>query len=89
MSSPLPYLIRMLLFLVAVMGLAFTLHEDLLRVFRNTPVLDSVIVGVLLLGIFFFTVSRHGVPRVAIAKVLMSSAENENGDSPVKRIRYQ
>ena len=53
MSSPLPYLIRMLLFLAAVVGLAFTLHEDLLRVFRNTPVLDSVILGVLLLGIFF------------------------------------
>ena len=53
MSSPLPYLIRMLLFLAAVVGLAFTLHEDLLRVFRNTPVLDSVILGVLLIGIFF------------------------------------
>jgi hypothetical protein len=53
MSSPVPYLVRMLLFLVAVVGLAFTLHEDLLRVFRNTPVLDSVILGVLLLGIFF------------------------------------
>ncbi len=53
MSSPFPYLIRMLLFLVAVIGLAFTLHEDLLRVFRNTPVLDSVILGVLLVGIFF------------------------------------
>jgi hypothetical protein len=43
----------MLLFLVAVVALAFTLHEDLLRVFRNTPVLDSVIFGVLLIGIFF------------------------------------
>lgn len=53
MSSTLPYLIRMLLFLGAVMGLAFTLHEDLLRVFLNTPVLDSVILGVLIIGIFF------------------------------------
>ena len=53
MSSPIPYLIRMLLFLAAVVALAFTLHEDLLRVFRNTPVLDSVILGVLLVGIFF------------------------------------
>ena len=35
MSSPLPYLIRMLLFLAAVAGLAFMLHEDLLRVFRT------------------------------------------------------
>jgi hypothetical protein len=53
MSSPFPYLVRMLVFLAAVGGLAFTLREDLLRVFHNTPILDSVILGVLLLGIFF------------------------------------
>ncbi|MFZ5779741.1 MAG: flagellar motor protein MotA [Pseudomonadota bacterium] len=53
MSSPLPYLIRMLLFLAAVCGLAYVLHEDLLRVFMNTPVLNSVIVAVLVIGIFF------------------------------------
>jgi hypothetical protein len=53
MSSPLPYLIRMLLFLVAVTGLAFVLHEDLIRIFEHTPQLDAVILGVLVLGIFF------------------------------------
>jgi hypothetical protein len=53
MSSPTPYLVRMLLFLAAVAGLAYMLHEDLLRVFLHTPMLDSVILGVLLLGIFF------------------------------------
>ncbi|MGQ0582536.1 MAG: flagellar motor protein MotA [Reyranella sp.] len=53
MSNPLPYLIRMLLFLVAVGGLAYILHEDLLRVFLNTPILNGVIVGVLVIGIFF------------------------------------
>ncbi len=53
MSNPLPYLIRMLLFLVAVAGLAYVLHEDLLRVFLNTPILNGVIVGVLVIGIFF------------------------------------
>jgi hypothetical protein len=53
MSSPFPYLIRMLLFLVAVAGLAFVLHEDLRRIFEHTPILDSVILGVLVLGIFF------------------------------------
>src|SRR3954469_24399783 len=53
MSSPIPYLIRMLLFLVAVMGLGVVLHEDLLRIFLHTPILDSVILGVLLVGIFF------------------------------------
>lgn len=53
MSNPLPYLIRMLLFLVAVGVLAYVLHEDLLRVFLNTPILNGVIVGVLVIGIFF------------------------------------
>lgn len=53
MSNPVPYLVRMLLFLVAVAGLAFVLREDLLRVFLHTPILDGVIVGVLVLGIFF------------------------------------
>src|SRR3954468_20316313 len=53
MSSPFPYLIRMLVFLVAVTGLAWMLHEDLLRIFEHTPMLDSVILAVLLLGIFF------------------------------------
>jgi hypothetical protein len=53
MSSPLPYLVRMLLFLAAVIGLAYLLHHDLLRVFMNTPILNSVIVAVLVIGIFF------------------------------------
>jgi hypothetical protein len=53
MTSPLPFLIRMLLFLVAVSGLAFVLRHDLIRVFMNTPVLNSVILGVMLLGIVF------------------------------------
>ncbi len=53
MSNPLPYLVRMLLFLVAVAGLAFVLREDLIRVFLHTPILDGVIVAVLVLGIFF------------------------------------
>ncbi|MBS0520677.1 MAG: flagellar motor protein MotA [Proteobacteria bacterium] len=53
MSNPLLYLVRMLLFLVAVAGLAYVLHEDLLRVFLHTPILDGVIVAVLVLGIFF------------------------------------
>jgi hypothetical protein len=53
MSSPLPYLIRMLLFMAAVVALAWVLHHDLLRVFMNTPTLDGVILGVLVIGIFF------------------------------------
>ena len=53
MSSPLPYLVRMLLFLAAVAGLAYLLHHDLVRVFMNTPILNGVIVAVLVIGIFF------------------------------------
>src|SRR6476661_8907752 len=53
MSSPVPYLIRMLLFLAAVVALGFVLHEDLLRIFLHTPILDSVILAVLIVGIFF------------------------------------
>ena len=53
MSNPLPYLVRMLLFLAIVACIAYLLHHDLLRVFMNTPILNSVIVGVLVIGIFF------------------------------------
>ncbi|MBS0540294.1 MAG: hypothetical protein JSR47_16115, partial [Proteobacteria bacterium] len=53
MTNPLPYLVRMLVFLAAVCGLAWYLHEDLLRVFKNTPDLDAVILAVLVIGIFF------------------------------------
>ena len=53
MSNPLAYLVRMLLFLVAVGGFAFVLRHDLIRVFMNTPILDGVILGVLALGIIF------------------------------------
>ncbi|MDI1283740.1 MAG: hypothetical protein PSV46_05045 [Reyranella sp.] len=51
LSSPLPYLVRMVLFLVAVAALAYVLRHDLLRVFLNTPILNGVILGVLVLGI--------------------------------------
>jgi hypothetical protein len=43
----------MLLFLAAVAGLAYVLHEDLIRIFEHTPMLDSVILAVLVVGIFF------------------------------------
>ncbi|UYN93525.1 MAG: flagellar motor protein MotA [Enhydrobacter sp.] len=53
MSSPFPYLIRMLIFLAMVGGLVYVLQHDLVRVFLNTPILNGVIMGVLALGIFF------------------------------------
>ena len=71
MSNPLPYLIRMLLFLAVVAGIAFLLHHDLLRVFLNTPILNGVILGVLAIGIFF-------VMRQASRPILMASARRVN-----------
>ncbi|MBS0525567.1 MAG: flagellar motor protein MotA [Proteobacteria bacterium] len=80
MSSPLPYLIRMLVFLAGVAGLAYVLHEDLIRIFQHTPTLDSVILGVLVLGIFF--VFRQVIilwPEVS----WMRRYRNRDADSPV------
>ena len=51
LSSPLPYLVRMLVFLAGVGVLAYVLRHDLERVFMNTPILNGVILGVLILGI--------------------------------------
>src|SRR5262249_34330633 len=53
MSNPLPYLIRMLLFLAVVAGIGWLLPADLLRVFNNTPIPNTVIAGVLAPGHFF------------------------------------
>jgi len=52
-SSPVPYLVRMLAFLAAVAAVVYFLLADLVRVFKNTPTLDAVILGVLVIGIFF------------------------------------
>lgn len=40
-------------------------------------------------GMFFLVDFRKSVFRTAVTYVLMSSAENENGEPPVKRMRYQ
>jgi hypothetical protein len=80
MSSPLPYLVRMLVFLAGVAGLAYVLHEDLFRIFEHTPTLDSVILGVLVLGIFF--VFRQVIilwPEVS----WMRRYRHRDADSPV------
>src|SRR5689334_10320168 len=80
MSSPLPYLVRMLVFLAGVAGLAYWLHEDLFRIFEHTPQLDAVILGVLVLGIFF--VFRQVIilwPEVS----WMRRYRNREEDSPV------
>jgi hypothetical protein len=82
MSSPLPYLVRMLLFLAAVAGLAYMLHEDLLRVFLNTPILNSVIVGVLVVGIFF--VMRQVISLWPEVKWLRRFHHREEGAPPLE-----
>ncbi|MBO1074733.1 DNA repair protein RecN [Roseomonas marmotae] len=51
MTRPNRYLLRMLVFLVAVAVLAAVLSGELLQIFAANPVLNSVILAVLLLGI--------------------------------------
>ena len=81
MSNPLPYLVRMLLFLAAVAGIAYLLHEDLLRVFLNTPILNSVIVGVLVVGIFF--VMRQVIALWPEVRWLRRFQQREAGAPPL------
>src|SRR3981081_1906605 len=82
MISPFPYLVRMLLFLAAVGGLAYVLHEDLLRVFRNTPILNGVIVAVLVIGIFF--VMRQVISLWPEVKWLRRFQHREEGAPPLE-----
>src|SRR5690242_6656655 len=80
MSSPLPYLVRMLGFLASVAALAYWLHEDLFRIFEHTPQLDAVILAVLVVGIVL--VFRQVVilwPEVR----WMRRYRNRDVDSPV------
>lgn len=53
MTRPSGYLVRMLVFLVAVGGVAALLSPVLLTAFFNNPVLNSLILSILLLGIFW------------------------------------
>jgi hypothetical protein len=82
MSNPLPYLVRMLLFLAAVGGLAYVLHEDLWRVFSNTPILNGVIVAVLVIGIFF--VMRQVISLWPEVKWLRRFHHREEGAPPLE-----
>ncbi|MFM8988698.1 MAG: flagellar motor protein MotA [Alphaproteobacteria bacterium] len=51
MTRPFRYLLRMALFLAAVGGVVAFLHEQLIQAFHNAPILNSIIVVVLLLGV--------------------------------------
>ncbi|MFM8988507.1 MAG: flagellar motor protein MotA [Alphaproteobacteria bacterium] len=51
MTRPVRYLLRMAVFLAVVGTVAVFLHEQLVQAFRNAPVLNSIIVAVLLLGV--------------------------------------
>ena len=51
MARPHKYLVRMLLFVAAVCGVVLFLNEQLIQAFFNAPILNSIIVFVLLLGI--------------------------------------
>ena len=80
MSNPLVYLIRMVLFLVVVCGLAFVLRHDLVRVFMNTPILNGVILGVLLLGVV--VVFRQVIALVPEVKWLRRFRLRRDEDPP-------
>jgi hypothetical protein len=51
MTRPVRYLLRMAMFLAVVGAVAAFLHAQLLQAFNNAPVLNSIIVAVLLLGV--------------------------------------
>ncbi len=51
MTRPMPYLLRMLVFLLAVAGIAVWLRDSLITIFLNNPDLNSLILAILLLGI--------------------------------------
>ena len=53
MSRPRRFLIRMVLFLMAVIGIAVVLQGPLAEAFRSNPPLNGLILGVLLLGIIY------------------------------------
>jgi len=53
MTRPRGYLLRMLLFLIAVGAGAWLLRVELIRVFHNNPLLNGAILAVLVLGILY------------------------------------
>jgi len=52
MTRPRRYLLRMIMFLVAVSAVAFMVIAPLLDAFQANPILNGLILGVLLIGIF-------------------------------------
>ena len=80
MSSPLPYLVRMLAFLAAVGVIVYYLLADLVRVFLHTPALDAVILGVMVIGIFF--IFRQVVILWPEVKWLRRFQHREEGTPP-------
>jgi hypothetical protein len=81
MTHPRNYLLRMLVFLVAVLGFVGLLSGPLIRAFGNNPVLNSLILLILLLGILWnlgqvtrlapevawVSTFQHARPRLATA----------------------
>jgi hypothetical protein len=53
MTRPRRFVLRMLLFVAAVLAVAAVLHRTLIDAFLATPVLNGLILGVLLLGVIY------------------------------------
>ena len=71
MTRPTTYLVRVLLFLLAVGGVTALLSSTLYQAFCNNPYLDGLIVGILLLGIGWnITMILRLVPEVRWVNIL-------------------
>ena len=79
MTGPRQYLIRMMLFLVAVLALGAVLFPVLMQAFLNNPALNGVIVAALLIGITFAL--RHTIQLGP--EVEWMRAVDENGRTRV------
>lgn len=71
MTRPTTYLVRVLLFLLAVGGVTALLSSTLYQAFCNNPYLDGLIVGILLLGIGWnITMILRLIPEVRWVSIL-------------------
>jgi len=84
MTRPFQYLLRMVLFLACVAGVVFFLRGQLITAFLNTPILNSIIVFVLILGI------AENFRQVLILKpevAWIRSFRSDRPAAPTRRLR--
>jgi hypothetical protein len=82
LSSPHVFLIRMLLFIVAVGGIAFVLGQQIMEAFMANPWLNGLIIGVEVIGI---VLSLRQVLRLYPEITWVNSFRLRQNGAPVKR----